>query len=258
MQSTTQPLSQLSSINREIKLKEETQRHYNLSLQSEMATYRNVLLIGESRTLGSMVTKKFLNSPYEVTVLSRQQSSSKLPSSIRVGRADYDDPASLEAAMGGCDVVISMVGGAVADDQNRFIDAAVAAGDGHLGFDLVTKTTTLTNESKTEFTVSTLESVGEAMIKTLEHTDETSNNYVYTSLFNLYRIDPLSVLETIGGQDWTLKQYGSKDLIEVGHSRFRKGDYNGIGLLVRALVTEPVKLGDSRPGGLWDQELGME
>ncbi|CAN9093294.1 unnamed protein product [Alternaria alternata] len=281
-----------------------------------MATYRNVLLIGGSGTLGSVVLKILLDSPYDTTVLSRQQSSSQFPEGVRVIRADYDDPDSLESAMRGQDVVISTVGGAAAGDQNRFIDAAVAAGvkrflpseygpntqdprvvefipilpfkvqtvdylrskedrmewsslvtglwfdwalrDGHLGFDLVTKTATLTDQGKTEFTVSTLESVGKAIIKILEHADKTRNSYVYTSSFHLSQVDLLAVLETIDSQGWTIKRHASQDLVEEGHSRFRNGDYYGVALLVRALATGPVNLGDSRPGGLWNERLGLE
>ncbi|CAN9154144.1 unnamed protein product [Alternaria alternata] len=281
-----------------------------------MATYRNVLLIGGSGTLGSVVLKILLDSPYNTTVLSRQQSSSQFPEGVRVIRADYDDPNSLKSAIKGQDVVISTVGGAATGDQNRFIDAAVAAGvkrflpseygpntqdprvvefipilpskmqtvdylrskedrmewtslvtglwfdwalrDGHLGFDLVTKTATLTDDGNTEFTVSTLESVGKAILKILEHPEETKNIYVYTSSFNLSQDNLLTVLEKIDGQDWTVKQRASKDFVEEGHRRVQKGDYSGIPLLVRALATGPVNLGDSRPGGLWDERLGLE
>jgi uncharacterized protein YbjT (DUF2867 family) len=269
-----------------------------------------------SETLGSVVLKILPESPYNTTVLSRQQSSSQFPEGVRVIRTDYDDPESLESAMQGQDVVISTIGGAATGDQNRFIDAAVAAGvkrflpseygpntqdprvvglipilpskvqtvdylrskedrmewtslvtglwfdwalrDGHLGFDLVTKTATLTDEVTTEFTVSTLESVGKAIIKILEHPEETRNNYVYTSSFNLSRNNLLTVLEKIHGQDWTVRRRASKDFVEEGDRRVQKGVYSGIPLLVRALATGPVNLEDSRPGWLWDERPGLE
>jgi hypothetical protein len=209
-----------------------------------------------------------------------------------------------------------MVGGAAAGDQNRFIDAAVAAGvkrflpsefgpntqdsrvvefipilpskveavnylrskeskmewsslvtglwfdwalkDGHLGFDLVTKTATIVDEGKTEFTASTLESVGKAIIGILEHADETRNSYVYVSSFNLCQNDLLALLQKIDGQEWTIKHQASKDLIEKGNSKLQKGDFSGIPLLVRAMALGPVSLGDSRPAGLWDEKLGLE
>lgn len=63
-----------------------------------------------SGTLGSVVLKILLDSPYDTTVLSRQQSSSQFPEGVRVIRTDYDDPESLESAMQGQDVVISTIG----------------------------------------------------------------------------------------------------------------------------------------------------
>lgn len=130
--------------------------------------------------------------------------------------------------------------------------------DGYLGFDLVTKTATLTDEGNTEFTVSTLESVGKAILKILEHPEETRNNYVYTSSFNLSQNNLLTVLEKTDGEDWTVERRASKDFVEEGHRRTQKGDYSGIPLLVRALATGPVNLGDSRLGWLWDERLGLE
>jgi uncharacterized protein YbjT (DUF2867 family) len=69
-----------------------------------------------------------LDSSFRVTILSRQASTSKVPEGVPVVRADYNNPDSLTSAMRGQDVVISMVGGHVAGDQNKFIDAALTAG----------------------------------------------------------------------------------------------------------------------------------
>lgn len=251
-----------------------------------------------------------------MTVLSRQNSSSQFPEGVRIIRADYNDPASLESAMKDQDVVISMIGGELSGDQNRFIDAAVAAGvkrflpsefgpntqdprvvkfipilpskvgtvnylrskestmdwsslvtglwldwalkGGHLGFDLVTRTATIVDEGKTEFTTSTLDSVGKAIVEILQHANETRNNYVYTSSFHLCQNDLLAVLQKIDGNEWIIKHEASKDIIEEGRSKLAKGDYYGVALLVRALALGPVNLGDSRPAGLWNEKLNLE
>ncbi|KAJ4992464.1 isoflavone reductase [Stagonosporopsis vannaccii] len=93
-----------------------------------MSAFKNVLLIGASGSLGSVALKAFLESQYNVTVLTRLGSTSTFPPSVRVVKADYNSQSSLEAAMQGQDVVISMVFGAAAGDQNPLIDAAVSAG----------------------------------------------------------------------------------------------------------------------------------
>ena len=43
-------------------------------------------------------------------------------------RANYDSAKSLKAAFQGQDAVISLVGGTALGDQNKLIDAAIAAG----------------------------------------------------------------------------------------------------------------------------------
>lgn len=71
----------------------------------------------------------FLNeSSFNTTVLSREGSSSTFPSGVKVIHANYDTPNSLKDAFKGQDVVISLVGSSVLGDQNKFIDAAIAAG----------------------------------------------------------------------------------------------------------------------------------
>lgn len=71
----------------------------------------------------------FLNeSSFNTTVLSRQGSQSKFPPNVKVLRADYESHESLKTAFQGQDAVVSLVGGMALGDQNKLIDAAIAAG----------------------------------------------------------------------------------------------------------------------------------
>jgi hypothetical protein len=67
-------------------------------------------------------------SSFNVTVLSRSDSSATFPSGVKVIRANYDSPNALKDAFTGQDVVVSLVGGSVLGDQEKFINAAIAAG----------------------------------------------------------------------------------------------------------------------------------
>ncbi|OCL12347.1 isoflavone reductase family protein-like protein CipA [Glonium stellatum] len=89
---------------------------------------KNVLLIGASGNLGPSVLKEFLDSPFNVSVLSRQESKSTFPSGVNIIKADYSSASSLASALKGQDAVISIVGGIALGDQQKFIDAAIAAG----------------------------------------------------------------------------------------------------------------------------------
>lgn len=91
-------------------------------------TYKNVIIIGAGGNLGPSVLKAFLSSSFNTSVLSREGSNSIFPSGVNVIRANYDDTESLKEAFQGQDAVISLVGGSALGDQNKLIDAAVAAG----------------------------------------------------------------------------------------------------------------------------------
>lgn len=89
---------------------------------------KNVIIIGAGGNLGPSVLKAFLDSSFNTTVLSREGSSSTFPSGVKVLRANYDSAESLKQAFQGQDAVVSLVGGGALGDQNKLIDAAIAAG----------------------------------------------------------------------------------------------------------------------------------
>lgn len=91
-------------------------------------SYKNVIIIGAGGNLGPSVLKAFLSSSFNTSVLSREGSNSTFPSGVNVVRANYDDTESLKKAFQGQDAVISLVGGNALGDQDKLIDAAIAAG----------------------------------------------------------------------------------------------------------------------------------
>jgi hypothetical protein len=94
-----------------------------------MSGFKNVVIIGAGGNIGVPVLNTFLKeSSFNTTVLSREGSSSTFPSTVKVIHANYDSPDSLKKAFEGQDVVLSLVAGHVLGDQNKFIDAAIAAG----------------------------------------------------------------------------------------------------------------------------------
>ncbi|KAF3008841.1 hypothetical protein E8E13_010828 [Curvularia kusanoi] len=109
--------------------------HIWTTIQSHIIPYysltmsiKNVIIIGAGGNLGPSVLQAFLSSSFNTTVLSREGSSSTFPSGVKVIRADYSSIDSLKQAFQGQDAVISLVGGGALGDQNKLIDAAIAAG----------------------------------------------------------------------------------------------------------------------------------
>ncbi|CAE7025188.1 hypothetical protein CFE70_003572 [Pyrenophora teres f. teres 0-1] len=90
---------------------------------------KNVIIIGAGGNLGPSILDAFLKeSSFNTTVLSRQSSTSTFPSGVKVIKADYNSTDSLKDAFKGQDAVVSLVGGMGLGDQNKLIDAAIAAG----------------------------------------------------------------------------------------------------------------------------------
>ncbi|KAF2431557.1 NAD(P)-binding protein [Tothia fuscella] len=88
---------------------------------------KNVILIGAGGNLGPAVLDQFLISSFTVTVLSRKESKSTFPSSVKVIKTDYS-PESLAQAFKGQDAVVSIVGNEGFGQQTTIIDAAIKAG----------------------------------------------------------------------------------------------------------------------------------
>ncbi|KAH7252815.1 isoflavone reductase family protein [Fusarium tricinctum] len=93
-----------------------------------MDSFKTVLLIGAGGNLGVHVLKTFLDSPYKVSILTRNGSTSTFPEGVPVFRADYSDISQVKHAMEGQDVVISMVAVFATGGQQILVDAAIAAG----------------------------------------------------------------------------------------------------------------------------------
>ncbi|KAG9185360.1 hypothetical protein G6011_07904 [Alternaria panax] len=90
---------------------------------------KNVIIIGAGGNLGPCILDAFLKEPsFNTSILSREGSTSTFPSGVKVIRANYDSHDSLKDAFQGQDAVISLVGGAALGDQNKLVDAAIAAG----------------------------------------------------------------------------------------------------------------------------------
>lgn len=92
------------------------------------ATLKNVVIIGASGSVGSLVLDGLVkSSALKITVLSRASSSHTFPAGVTVRTSDYTE-SDLVAAFKGQDAVISVVGAGAFQEQKKFIDASIAAG----------------------------------------------------------------------------------------------------------------------------------
>jgi nucleoside-diphosphate-sugar epimerase len=94
-------------------------------------TYKNVLLVGGAGDLGKHILSALLaDSTFNVTVLTRIDSSSVFPSNVTVIKVNYTDYNAVKKALTGQDVVISAVGATGISDKldHVLIEASVEAG----------------------------------------------------------------------------------------------------------------------------------
>jgi len=93
-----------------------------------MSTPKNLLLIGASGNIGTPILNALLKeSAFNITILSREGSTSTFPEGVPVKKADYSSHEALVSAFRGHDTIISLIGRDFID-QLKFVDAAVEAG----------------------------------------------------------------------------------------------------------------------------------
>ena len=95
-----------------------------------MASFRNILLIGATGSIGSVVLHALEKEPtFTLTILQRASSTAQMPAHLDITRIGDNYPtADLVAAFRGKDVVINCMTTLAVADQYRMIDAAIAAG----------------------------------------------------------------------------------------------------------------------------------
>ncbi|KAJ4381073.1 hypothetical protein N0V86_003420 [Didymella sp. IMI 355093] len=280
-------------------------------------SYKNVTIIGAGGNLGPAVLKAFLSSSsFNTSVLSREGSNSTFPSGVNVVRANYDNHESLKKALQGQDVVISLVGGTALGDQQKLIDASIAAGVkrfvpsefgsdtpsprtreivplfeaktgavaylkskesaiswtsvitgpffdwglkvGFLGFDLQDKSFTIVDSGDATFSTTNTLFIGKALVAALEKAEETKNQYVYVSGFQISQNELLEVAEKASGEKFTVKKTTSKEHVALGNKLLGEGNHAGIGPLIQSVTFGDEKLGDLSKHGLWNERLGLK
>lgn len=92
------------------------------------STLNNVIIVGAGGNLGPAVLDAFLSTPgFNMSVLTRTESSTTFPSGVRVFKTDYSE-SSLLSAFKGQDAVVSIVPYRALAEQTKLIDAAIKAG----------------------------------------------------------------------------------------------------------------------------------
>lgn len=103
-------------------------------------------------------------------------------------------------------------------------------------FDIQTKTAKAIDGGAMIVSSSTMARIGKAIVASLEHADETRNQYVYASSSNVTQQKLLDLFEKIDGEKWKVRDETSKNLINSGNEKMKQGDPVGALELIRGVA----------------------
>ncbi|CAK7212229.1 hypothetical protein SCUCBS95973_001391 [Sporothrix curviconia] len=89
---------------------------------------KNVVVAGGTGALGTPITNALVQAGFNVTVFTREGSTSTPPAGTSVKQVDYKSVDSLKAALAGQDAVVSVLGSFVIGEQQPLAEVAVAPG----------------------------------------------------------------------------------------------------------------------------------
>ncbi|KAF7550024.1 hypothetical protein G7Z17_g5998 [Cylindrodendrum hubeiense] len=94
-----------------------------------MSAFKKIAIAGATGNLGPAILTALRESKlFEVTVLTRKESTHQFPSDVKVQHVDYESEASLVEALQGQDGLVSTLSSVGVGAQKLLIDAAIAAG----------------------------------------------------------------------------------------------------------------------------------
>ena len=121
--------------------------------------------------------------------------------------------------------------------------------DGFIGFDLKSKTATISGSGTTPTNFTLLATTGLATAAILDKPAETADRYVFVNSFRTTQNKILSALQTVTHQQWKVRRTTCEEESRVGKERLEKGDWGGIGQAI---------MGASYSGGEYDFAEGRD
>ncbi|KAK0665968.1 hypothetical protein QBC41DRAFT_231670 [Cercophora samala] len=97
------------------------------------------------------------------------------------------------------------------------------------------KTSSVVDSGNEKFQVSTLAQVGRAVVKILQHPEETKNKYLVTSSFQVSQNEIIKTVEELTGEKYpVVKREKAEDLQKAGEEKLAVGDYRAFIDFLRA------------------------
>lgn len=108
-----------------------------------------------------------------------------------------------------------------------------------MGFDVSNRCATIYDSGMETFTGTTMRGIGQAVAGILLHPEETANRFVCVRSLQTTQMELLGAFErATGGHKWTMERVQSKDVLERGREKLRKGEKGAVLDLVVAQLFE--------------------
>ncbi|KAI1774672.1 NAD(P)-binding protein [Hypoxylon cercidicola] len=249
-----------------------------------MSTIKKVAIFGAAGNFGAPITAALVKAGFEVTIITRVESTSTFPSGIPVIRAEYTVE-KLTTALTGQDAAVCAVGPAGISTQVAMIDAAEAAGVKRfivddfgwgpdfrslpefqpigaprrvawdyakklsennpqftwtgvtignpidwaikrfplMGFDVKQRSAIIYDDGTEEFTGTTLDGIGQAIVGVLKHPNETKNRFVKARSIQTCQNQLLDAFQRATEQAWEVQRSSTKDILKSGREKHKAG-----------------------------------
>ncbi|KAI1650000.1 NAD(P)-binding protein [Daldinia loculata] len=269
-----------------------------------MSPIKKVAIFGAAGNFGTPITAALVKAGFDVTIITRIESTSIFPPGIPVIRTEYTVE-KLTTALSGQDAAISVIGPAGISFQTTLVDAAEAAGVQRfvlddfgwgpgfnslpefkpigaqrkvawervkelsqanfkftfsgiaignpidwalkrfplMGFDVQKRSAVIYDDGTEEFTGTTLEGIGQAVVGVLKHPEETANRFLKARSIQVNQNQLLDAFQKVTGQTWEVQRGSAKDFLESGRKKHEAGDK---GWVLELLVYQLYAPGDAR------------
>jgi len=92
-----------------------------------------------------------------------------------------------------------------------------------MGFDIAKREAVIYDQGTEQFTGTTLEGIGQAVVGVLTHLDETRNRFVQVMSIKTCQNELLEAFESVTGEKWEVRRDTSKRILESGRKKHRAG-----------------------------------
>ncbi|QIW98656.1 hypothetical protein AMS68_004174 [Peltaster fructicola] len=103
-------------------------RHAGEEWDLQWTLAKPTLLRGATGALGAAVMSELVKAGFQITALTRDASTAKVPAGVKAVTVNYDDLSSIRAALKGQDAIVSTLGSQGLNQQELLVQAAIAEG----------------------------------------------------------------------------------------------------------------------------------